>query len=277
MPQRSLPEVAIDAAPPDILRVFDEIAHLSGIPLPALIWRHLATFPGVLQEVWHALAPLYRSGRVQEAAWHAVRATLVGKAAGPDASQLSACEPGVDLTGTYRAVLQSYNRANPVNFVGVRLLLAAAEQPQRGNALPEAEAPTTWVPPSPIINVVPMVPVTEIPGPVRALIDDLAVARSVDRTYVVPSLYRHLVPWPRVIAAIHDELRPRIASGEVLQLVDAVTVSLQAEADALAGKVGPLPLVARTSGAIDALRGFSGLIPEMVVVGALLEHALDGS
>jgi len=268
-----LAEVDVRNAPPEIATIYDEFTRLSGIPLPALIWRHLATYPSALPAAWQALRPLYASGLVQEAAWRTVRETMSGKLAGPDRKALRNAGLDHNAINSYERVLQSYNRSNPVNFVGVRLLLAAMSK-TAGPASTVASTDRPWSPPTPIVDLVPMIPVPAISEEVRALIDGIAADPTVDRNQVVPSLYRHLVPWPPLLRLIHHDLVPGIDTGELPALTKQIASALQQEVDGLARHVGPLPGLAAIDGVADALGRFSALIPEMIVIGALLEHGL---
>lgn len=274
--QSPLVEISIDEASPDISAIYQDIARLSGIPLPALIWRHLATYPSVLPQIWQALRPFYACGAVQDVAWGTVKTVLGGETSGLTTARLIAGGLGDEITNDYRRVLRSYNRANPVNFVGVRLVLAALA----GTATPSAsssDAPRLpdWTPPSPIEGLPPMVPVPEITGEVRRKIDSLAAAAGIDRGQVVPSLYRHLVPWPGLIDLLHAELAPRVQSGEIARLSDRIAGALRIEAEALANQMPSLSDLARIEDVKPTLEAFSGLIPEMVVIGTLLEAGVQ--
>jgi len=272
---KPLAEVDVHDAPPDIAAIYNELARLSGIPLPALIWRHLATYPTALPDAWQVLRPLFASGLVQETAWSTVGRTLSGKSAGPDRKAMRLAGLDADPIDAYERVLQSYNRSNPVNFVAVRLLLAAMSKTADPSPA-TASTDRSWSPPAPIPDMVRMVPVPAIPADVRALIDGIAADPSVDRNVVVPSLYRHLVPWPTLLRLIHNDLVPRIQTGELPTLTKQIAVALQQEADALARHIGPLPGLAAIDGVADTLVRFSALIPEMIVIGTLLQQGLAG-
>jgi hypothetical protein len=271
-----LAEVEVRHAPPEIAAIYNELSRLSGIPLPALIWRHLATYPAALPSAWQALRPYFASGLLQEAAWRAVGRTLAGKFAGPDDKSLRLAGLDPDAIKAYRRVLQSYNRSNPVNFVGVRLLLAAMSKTE-GSAPAAAPSDRGWSPPAPIVDLVQMIPVPAIPADIRILIDGIAPDPTVDRNLIVPSLYRHLVPWPALLRLLHDDLVPRIQTGELPSLTKQVAGALQQEADALARHIGPLPGLAAIDGVTDSVSRFSALIPEMIVIGSLLEQGLAGA
>ena len=270
----ALPEIDVASAPPEIATAYADIARLAGIPLPALIWRHLATYPTALPEAWTALRPLYATGLVQETAWRTVEVSLAGAACGPDEQRLRTAGLGHDAIAAYRRVLRSYNRSNPVNYVGVRILLACLARPASSGAAPPQPA-LDWQPPDPVGVLVPMIKVEEIPPTLRAMIDAIAADPDIDRSRIVPSLYRHLVPWPGLLQMLHDDLTPRIRSGEMMARVTQVSAALQTEADRLAPCIGALPALAAIGGIGSVLENFSHLIPEMIVVGTMLEQGLS--
>ena len=109
-----LAELAEADAPPEIASIYAEMRHTTGAPMVALIWRHLATMPGVLAEVWRGLGPLYRSGRLQDAAWRAAAVNV--QAAPADVGRARLIAAGLNDAGiaAFERVLEAYNRVNPV-------------------------------------------------------------------------------------------------------------------------------------------------------------------
>ena len=63
-------------APSQIRAICEEIRELCGIPMVALIFRHLASHPDVLEEIWEAIGPSFRNGQIQETALQVARSTL---------------------------------------------------------------------------------------------------------------------------------------------------------------------------------------------------------
>ena len=59
----------------DTAAIYAEMKRLGGVPMVALIFRHLATLPGALEWTWGAIGPAWRDGRLQEAAWKIARET----------------------------------------------------------------------------------------------------------------------------------------------------------------------------------------------------------
>jgi hypothetical protein len=77
------------------------------------------------------------------------------------------------------------------------------------------------------------------------------------------------------VRLIHDEIAPRTRSGELARLLVITASALEAEARQLARHIPPLPVLAAMDGIRSVLAEFSGLIPEMVVIGHLLHNGLD--
>lgn len=267
--EKSLPEVSERDATPEIARIYRDIRTLSGVPMVALIWRHLATVPGVLPAVWDVLGPLFRQGALQQAAWSAA---------------VTSAEPAklaiAGLSDADRAAVQrvfdAYNRANPVNFVAVRVLLHSANGPgARVASVRAVPAARTFVPPQLIADLPPMVAPATIPAELRELIDGLSTDSRVDRSRIVPSLYRHLVGWPELLREIYGALVPRLRNGEIVSVVREIASAMDDEAKTLASGLPALVILDRHPEVRETLDRFSLLIPEMVAIGLLLRRGLD--
>lgn len=285
-PTGALPELAEVDAPPDIAAIYRDIRRLSAVPMVALIWRHLATRPDVLQRAWGVLGPLFETGAVQTAAWTRPSVAKDVTITGFDARSLRAA--GVDTAGMSEVVrvLDAYNRANPVNFVAVRTLLHAAGaahgvyDDQRtvwaaGPAVENvaAEPGTGWRPPPPIGPLVAMAPLSAMPPASRRLVDELSSDPRVDRATVVPSLYRHLVAWPALLPLVHAVLAPLFRSGEIASRVAVERIAMDRSAARLAETASAR--IALEPDVVRVLDDFTALvIPEMVVVGTLLRQAI---
>ena len=121
----NLPELAEAVSPPHIRQIYREIRECTGGPIVALIFRNLATTPGVLEEVWNAVGPLFRGGRIQDVAWRVARETALDDLMPPVEAHARAVV-GLDDIALARLVnaLDAYNRANPVNLLSMLSLLA---------------------------------------------------------------------------------------------------------------------------------------------------------
>ncbi len=279
-PAGFLAEVAEAEADPTIAGIYAEIRRWSGVPMVALIFRHLATHDGVLPEAWQAVRPLFRSGMIQETAWRVAADQESGTLMPPiGAAARSAIGLDAGALSRVRATLQAYNRANPVNLLTMLCLEARLRRADEGpkRTMGPADDNGTWVPPAAIAEPMPaMTHPATMSATVRVLLGELVTPGPSQREFAVPSLYRHLTEWPALLAVINVTLRPGFRDGRVAAAARAVQDRLAVEAERLAAELPALPALAVATSARDTVRRFAGtLIPEMVVVGHALERALD--
>jgi hypothetical protein len=121
----------------------------------ALIFRHIATYPEILEEVWTPIGPLFRGGRIHDAAWRIAKLVSL-------AVPLPRLEPDTrDVLGLagddlerIQNTLNAYNRANPVNLLAILSLLARVQTDAPAVAPQERD---DWPPPA-------------IPGPLPQMV-----------------------------------------------------------------------------------------------------------
>jgi len=108
--------------------IYAQMRRLGGVPMVALIFRHLATLPGALEWMWGAIGPAWRTGQLQEAAWNV-------------ASEVS-LEPVLDSVQT--VALQRLTRELPAADPILRYAaaLARATRPAPDNGSTNGPAPS---------------------------------------------------------------------------------------------------------------------------------------
>ena len=267
-----LPETQASGA---IRQIYAEIKRLSAVPMVALIYRHLATIPGALEWSWALLEPVLRAGLLQQEAWRLAAAAQVPRPVAIPRVALRAAGLGAADERAIAAVLDAYNRANPVNIMAVRCLalhLGGAVQSEPGAPLPP------WQPPP-------------LPPALPAMMDPLAMTPTVRELALLltdrgmtqapstlwPSLYRHLAHWPAFLGYAAVLVPPTFAeidraAQRLRQQVDEAAADLARRMRPAAGLAMPTPEQrGQVQAAIDQ---FSARIPEMVVIGRLLLRAL---
>ena len=272
--QPLLAELAEGEASGEIRHIYAEIRRLSGVPMVALIWRHLATMPGALEWAWGLLEPAMRAGQVQQvAARLAQKARIPHRHSIPAAALRAAGISEADELGIAE-VLEGYNRANPVNIVMVRCLsphLAGPVAASGDASWPQWQPPVTPAPLRAMVSPDAMTPT------VHALAK-LLTDRGGDATSALwPSLYRHLAHWPAFLGYAAVIVPPEFAH------IDVAAARMRAEVDLAANELArrlrpvadrPAPTGQQAGPLQSAIRQFSGRIPEMVVIGNLLQDAL---
>jgi hypothetical protein len=276
----ALSELAERDADPRSAAVYGELKRLGGVPMVALIFRHLATLPGGLGWAWDTLGPAWRRGAVQETAWGLTRQLPLEALAPMPREALAVL--GVDEAGLeeMRTVLQAYNRANPENLLSVLCLSRLAGGARATHALSESSAALStpsstaiWQPPVAPTSLPPMAALASLPPELARLLDLVADPDAAGRPRLVPSLYRHLAHRPGLLALVVTLLMQRMQDGSIDRSVDALQASMNAAADALAPTMSAPP--APHPEVLPALQRFGGgVIARMIVVGAMLERAL---
>ncbi len=275
----ALSEQSGTQTPAHIQAIYQGLCLSCGVAMPALIFRNLATRPGVLEAFWQCLGPLYKQGLLQQSAWG-----LVWQAGADDllpaleARELQAFGlQGGPMLGRALATLDNYNRANPVNWLALLSLLQAARRistPDATHARPAAEP--AWQPPMPPADeLLPLPAAQDLDARIRWLLNDLREGDRSELDPVVPSLYRHLSACPGLIEWLHLHLAPRFADGRMTAKLQSLRQAMQQEASGWAERLGPLPDALLASDVLATLEQFAGqVIPPMVLIGSSLRRAI---
>jgi hypothetical protein len=264
-----LPELPEREATGEKARIYAEMRRLGGVPMVALIFRHLATLSGGLEWTWNAIGPAWEQGRVQEAAWRIAREASLPPL--PPIPRQALAALGVDEAGLreIRIVLRAYNLANPENLLSVLCL-------QRLLAGSEGQAPgpvVAWTPPAAPGPLAPMVDLANAPRDVAALLDLVATPGDGGGPRVVQSLYRHFGHRPAFLALVVTLLLQRLRDGSIANSATAVRATMDVAAAELTRSMSAPPVP--DPGVRPVLERFGGfVIPQMIVVGVLLERAV---
>lgn len=271
----TLPELAEADAPASVRAIYRGLREGASTPIAALIWRHIATHPGVLEACWAAIGPMFETGALPEAGWRIARETVrhgLLPPLAPRAQRLLGIAG--DDAATIRALAEAYNRANPANMLAVLTLLARCSSDATAEAAPASSAART--PPAAITQALPrMTPPAEMTMDVRWLLNDLGFGDRTQLDPVVPSLFRHLTDWPAYLAALHMTLAPRFRDGRMAADVARVEQTMAAEASSLARQIAPVPQLAANPQLVATMRRFAGgFIPMMIVIGRGIDEQL---
>ena len=267
------PELSPDAASPHIRAIYNEICRWAAVPMAALIFRNLATHPGALEEVWDGISPLFRSGRIQDAAWRIAR-TATPKDLLPPIEAHARAVMGLsdEALVEVRNTLDAYNRANPVNLLAMLCLLERLKTDVPAQMIPLGD----WTPPSPISSTIPkMASLDTMPPQIRWLINDLGVGDRSKLAPVVPSLYRHLTNWPSYLAVLHVTLLPRFRDGTIATATEKLRQAMAREAVPLALSLPPMRRLATIPEVPVTITNFTAtVIPQMIVIGTAMHQSL---
>ena len=249
-------------------RIYAEMRRLGGVPMVALIFRHLASIPGGIEWMWAAMGPVWKIGRLQEAAWRVARDAQLEPIAPMPRAALSAMGIDERAMNEIRVVVDAYNLANPVNLLTVTCLARLLDGAKARVPLEER----AWNPPTAPGPLVPMIDVQTMPPEVAALLDLVAAPGNDGGPRVIQSLYRHFGHRPAFLALLVTILLPRFRDGTIEKSVVAIRAEMDKVADAIVPSLAATPAPDPAIGTV--LQRFRSVIPQMIVVGALIERAL---
>lgn len=269
---RELPEAEASG---NTREIYEEIKSLCGVPMVALIYRHLATIPGALEWSWALLRPAMARGLVQERAWKlASRASIPLTPSIPRAALRVAGIMAADEM-TIVSVLDAYGRANPINILAVRCL--ALHLHELAPIATDCTGVHHWVAPRMALPLPAMINPQDMDPTVRELVLLLTDRDKSNASRIWPSLYRHLARWPNMLGFASVIVTPEFPA------IDAAAGRFRVEVDfaasALAGlMVSPTniepPIAVHRDQLLAAINSFTLRIPEMVVIGSLLSLAM---
>lgn len=277
MTEDHLSEIREGDAPPEIALIYHDIRQAIGIPLVNLVYRHLATMPGVLPWVWHVARQPVSSGAVDEARRRILKALDVPKL-DPTANQ------GVSVgSGDLKAidgVLNVYNRGNVTNMIllSMVLKLLAGTASEAGSAVTSARDHSVE-PLGPMPTIPPLPRIGDLAPDVAALVRGLAMQRGGADAKVIPSLYLHLAYWPGFLRQIRERLEPKFRDGSfgraTVQMCDLAEKEVQKLSRGVFVEFSPPP------GTVQEIRQTltmftTRVIPEMIPVGATIQRFLVG-
>ena len=267
-----IPALREDAATGENAAVFADLRATLGVPFVNLIWRHLATMPGMLEWTWALVKPLHASGALLEPT-RTLRAGVVV----PDGLMQPICVfDAVGVTAADRVVidtiLRDYNAANASNLLSLLVAQAVLDgQLREGQASvarpgPESSRDRPSLPR--------LLGLHELSPATHALVLELDKFGRFAPTQAIASLYRHLGHWPGFLAVAHAALsvphgdgRLRAEHGKIRDL--ARTLAFQ--------RILPLVAVSPTPDSADVQKGRASLeiftrdmIGRMVVMGELM-------
>jgi hypothetical protein len=211
----SIPAITEKEATGEIAELYEDLRVTLGVPFVNLIWRHLATIPGGLSWTWNLVKPLYVSGEVIRLSIEASELiSLPSIVTLPDFVWDSA-NVDLDVRKTIVRLIESYNRANGVNFFALIVARSVLRDGLPTLARVTTARQTVSCYREPFRALPPLLAFAELPPPVFALVRRLDEFGRLESSKAIASLYRHLAHWPEFLSIIYTSFEPLHRSGEL--------------------------------------------------------------
>lgn len=224
----------------EIASLFSEIRTTLGTSSVNLIWRHLATFPGALPWCWRAIAPLFESGELREAA-RDYRAGLKGLECPEmpaDVRQVLGLRH--DDLALISSTLRGYYASCTMNILSLNALLVLMKSPQpRQPASAPVSALHAAAMRAPVEQMARLLDPSEMPPQVAELAWRLNALGERGDGRILASLYRYLANWPAFLGATWMLVTPYAMSGQLHLAVADTLAAADVHARRLSNRLDP--------------------------------------
>ena len=281
VPATFLPEQPEAQASDAVRAIYAQIRHAAGVPMVALIFRHLATLPGAMEWAWSVMGPPLMQGQLQRWAWAMEDKLDLAPALPVSPQALRYLGIAEEAVGEMARLSLAYGRANPVNLLALRLIALRlggggnAAAPMLAPSAAQVGASAPWQPPAALGPLLPMIDLHKAPPELMALLQSLSQrGQAVPDAAFVPSYYRQLASRPPLLALASLIVPPAFAR------IDTAAEQLRQQASVHAAELArlwpapaPCPPELRQP-MLAAVEVFTERIPEMIAVVALLQRTL---
>jgi hypothetical protein len=286
-PATFLPEQPEAQASDAVRAIYAQIRRVAGVPMVALIFRHLATLPGAMEWAWSVIGPPLAQGQLQRWAWAMEDKLDLAPALPVSPQALRYLGIAEEAVGEMARLSLAYGRANPVNLLALRLIALRLQEGGDagggGNAAAPMLAPSAaqlgasepWQPPAALGPLLPMIDLHKAPPELMALLQSLSQrGQAVPDAAFVPSYYRQLASRPPLLALASLIVPPAFARiGTAAEQLRQQASVHAAELARLWPAPAPCPPELRQP-MLAAVEVFTERIPEMIAVVALLQRTL---
>ena len=271
----SFREIAEAEATGEVALVYEEIRRTYAVPYVSSLFRHLATYPGLLPWAWQALRPVLVSGALQHLAWRRVDVGELPPL--PRLSRPALADLGVDAASlpAIRTVCESFTRVSPINLVVAACLARLLEGGPLGASTTIALEPAPL--PAPLPAMPGMVPAAAMSAGTKEVLATFETELAGE--VFVPGLWRILAHWPGFLGSLSASFASLLRDPAVLdaceRIADRITAVAPSVLATLETPAEPAPLTpAETAAVLSAIRTYRGTSPQMVGFGTLILNAL---
>jgi len=270
-------ELSEDDATGSIAEIYKEIKEYYAAPYVSSLFRHLATYPGLLDWIWKITLPAFQTGLIQNIGWNQVDISALKPLAPLSNEELTDMEIDGVSKNTIIETCLTFTRVSPINliFAGCMEHLLLDKEPDE-SALNKNEFPL----PSSLSPLPKMVPWEEMSESELAVINIFSTTLA-GETFI-PGIYRILARWPLYLKHVANELGPLLHDPVIVDICEKIADKVFCSAAEIWGnldltqKEPPLDENQKQQ-VLAAIAAYRGTSPQMVGFGTLLLNALPSS
>ena len=267
-------ELSEDDATGSIAEIYEEIKEYYAAPYVSSLFRHLATYPGLLEWIWKITLPAFQTGLIQNIGWKRVDISALKPLTPLSSEELA----NLAIDSVSKSIIietcLTFTRVSPINliFAGcMNHLLLDKRLVRSGLNKNEFPLPSCL---SPLPKMLPWEDMSE---------SELAVINIFSTTLAgetfIPGIYRILARWPLYLKHVAKELGPLLHDPVIIDICETIADRVFYSAPEIWGnldltqKEPPLDENQKQQ-VLAAIAAYRGTSPQMVGFGTLLLNAL---
>ena len=267
-------ELSEDDATGSIAEIYEEIKKYYAAPYVSSLFRHLATYPGLLEWIWKITLPAFQTGLIQNIGWKRVDISALKPLTPLSSEELANLEIDSVSKSIIIETCLTFTRVSPINliFAGCMNHLLLGEGADASN-LNKNEFPL----PSCLSPLPKMLPWEDMSESELAVINIFSTTLA-GETFI-PGIYRILARWPLYLKHVANELGPLLHDPEIMDICEKIADRVFYSASEIWGnldltqKEPPLNENQKQQ-VLAAIAAYRGTSPQMVGFGTLLLNAL---
>jgi hypothetical protein len=261
----------------EIAVIYEEIRKYYAAPYVSSLFRHLATYPGLLEWVWRITRPVFESGLIQNTGWSRV-----------DVSGLEGLKPlsnkELNILGVNSQARKiicntclTFTRVSPINLVFAGCMKQLLEMVDRQPVIKDRKQ---FPLPAPLPKLPSMVPWEDLTAPNLAALHVFSATLAGE--IFVPGIYRIFARWPLYLEYVAELLGPRLSDPNVLITLETIANNIFSAVPEVFDDLDltePTPPIdeEQKQQVLSAITAYRGTSPQMVGFGTLLMKALPVS
>jgi hypothetical protein len=267
-------ELSEDDATGSIAEIYEEIKEYYAAPYVSSLFRHLATYPGLLEWIWKITLPAFQTGLIQNIGWKRVDISALKPLTPLSSEELANLEIDSVSKSIIIETCLTFTRVSPINliFAGCinHLLL---DKRLVKSALNKNEFPL----PSCLSPLPKMLPWEDMSESELAVINIFSTTLA-GETFI-PGIYRILARWPLYLKHVANELGPLLLDPVIIDICEKIADRVFYSASEIWGnldltqKEPPLDENQKQQ-VLAAIVAYRGTSPQMIGFGTLLLNAL---
>ena len=267
-------ELSEDDATGSIAEIYEEIKEYYAAPYVSSLFRHLATYPGLLEWIWKITLPAFQTGLIQNIGWKRVDISALKPLTPLSSEELADMKIDNASKNTIIETCLTFTRVSPINliFAGCMNHLLLGEGADASNLNKKI------FPLPPCLSSLPkMLPWGDMSKSELAVINIFSTT-LVGETFI-PGIYRILARWPLYLKHVAKELGPLLHDPVIIDICETIADRVFYSAPEIWGnldltqKEPPLDENQKQQ-VLAAIAAYRGTSPQMVGFGTLLLNAL---